>query len=265
MESRTNGLAWSKEPEPTLWNNKASPMMTWTIQNHKSHITGGISTWTTPPMEYPSCISCEPAYPIHWDRCTRPQLLPTNTRLNKRGSRIWSGGHQKPPMLWEEQKVAISPEVERLSREQQYMGTCWTITCPRPGETIPQAPSTWQDKECAAYKAEESSPILASPTLFYHSISTDDSDTLSYTSELSLDYQPCILQPSFVWQLATALCVSITKETYILLRLLVGTYPHPHTFHKFIPGAWMHYTHAHALESQFFCHKCGYCQYHTSY
>jgi hypothetical protein len=149
-------------------------------------------------MEYPPRVSCEPTYPICRDRCTQPQLLLTTTRLNKRRSGIQSEGHQKPPMLWEEQKVAIPPEVERLSREQQYMGTCRTITHPQSGETIPQLPSTQQDKECATCKAEESSPILASPTLSYRSISTDNSDSLLYISDLSLDYQLCILQPSFV-------------------------------------------------------------------
>ena len=245
MESRTNGLAQSKEPEPTLWNNKASPTTTRTLQNHKSHITSGISTWTSPSMEYPSHVSCELTYPIRQDRCTWPQLLPTTTRLNKRRSGVQSGSHQKSPMLWEEQKVAISPEVERLSREWQHMGTCQTIAHPRPGETIPQAPPTQQDKECTTCKAEESSPILASPTLSYHSLSFNNLDTLSYASDLSLDYQPRVLQPSFVCQLTTALHVPIAKETYTPLRLLVDTYPCPHAFHEFKPGIWTHYTHAH--------------------
>jgi hypothetical protein len=76
------------------------------------------------------------------------------------------------------------------------------------------------------------SPILASPTLSYCSISTDDSDTLSYALDLSLNYQPCVLQPSFIQQLATTLCASIIRETYTPLRPLVDTYPHPHMFHS---------------------------------
>jgi hypothetical protein len=105
MKTRTNGLARSKEPKPTIWNNKASPQMTQTVQNHKSCITGGISTRATPSMEYPPHVPCEPTYPIHPNRCTQPQLLPTATRSNKRRSGIQSESHQEPLTLWEEQKL----------------------------------------------------------------------------------------------------------------------------------------------------------------
>jgi hypothetical protein len=43
-------------------------------------------------------------------------------------------------MFWEEQKALISPEVERLSEEQQHLGTGGTITYPRSNQTISQTP-----------------------------------------------------------------------------------------------------------------------------
>ena len=107
--------------------------------------------------------------------------------------------------------------------------------------------------------------ILDSPTLSCRSYSTDDLDSLAYASDLSLDHQDCVFEPSFVRQLAIALREPIAKEFHTPIRPLVRRYPYTtHAFHVFIPSAHIHYTHTHAIEHWRFC-KEHYCQYHTTH
>jgi len=51
-------MARQKEPSSPLRNNQISSAVLWTIQDHKSHITGGISPQTSNLMERPSYVPC---------------------------------------------------------------------------------------------------------------------------------------------------------------------------------------------------------------
>ena len=87
-------------------------------------------------MGSPQYLPCFALMTLSWNPFTWTEFLVSSPWSYQQSRRIWGRKDNGPSISWKKEGPTIPPEVERVPRKQQHLGTSRSNTCIRPGQGI---------------------------------------------------------------------------------------------------------------------------------